>query len=349
MPDNVVYAVLPDDLGSLWLSTNNGLCRFNMANQKVHNYGSLDGLPHHEFNSFSFLKSKSGKLYFGGVNGFVSFYPSRMDTSQQLHASLQLVAFSRYAEGKDSMIVFSGSQLPKHIKINPGDRLFSFAFMTPDYRSTAQNKFRYKLEGWNDEGWHAFETGNRLSFNSLPPGEYTLRVQVAIAGSNWSKDEWTTSIIVNKPWYNEWWFYVLSLATVAGIVYIFYRYRIKELIRIQNIRNRISADMHDEIGSTLSSISFYSQALLMQTRDEKQKPVLEKIKENAQHVQEGLSDIVWSVKASMDEMENVFSRMQRFGAELLDSKDILFHFEVDEKMNHDKIRDGRQKKFLSHF
>ena len=174
-------------------------------------------------------------------------------------------------------------------------------------------------------------------------------MQVAVAGSNWSKNEWTTSVTVNKPWYNEWWFYILSLVTVAGIVYAFYRYRISELIRIQNIRNRISADMHDEIGSTLSSVSFYSQALLMQTTDEKHRQVLERIKENAQHVQESLSDIIWSVKASMDEMENVFSRMQRFGSELLDSKNILFHFEVDEKMNHTKLDMAIQEKFLSHF
>ena len=345
LPDNVVYAVLPDDLGNLWLSTNNGLCRFNIAHQTVHNYGLLDGLPHHEFNSFSFLKSSSGKLYFGSLNGFVSFYPDKIDTSQQLQASLQLVTFSKYAQGKDSMITFRGNQLSNNIEINPGDRLFSFSFMTPDYRSTAQNKFRYKLEGWNDEGWHTFETGNKLSFNSLPPGKYTLRVQVAVAGSNWSKNEWTVSVTVNKPWYNEWWFYVLSLVTVAGIVYAFYRYRIRELIRIQNIRNRISADMHDEIGSTLSSVSFYSQALLMQTTNEKHRKVLERIKENAQHVQESLSDIIWSVKASMDEMENVFSRMQRFGSELLDSKNIIFHFEVDEKMSHTKLDMVYRKNF----
>jgi hypothetical protein len=147
-----------------------------------------------------------------------------------------------------------------NITINPGDRLFSFSFMTPDYRSTAQNKFRYKLEGWNDEGWHTFETGNKLSFNSLPPGKYTLRVQVAVAGSNWSKNEWTVSVTVNKPWYNEWWFYVLSLVTVAGIVYAFYRYRLNELIRIQNIRNRISADSMMKL-AVHSSVTFYSQAL----------------------------------------------------------------------------------------
>jgi len=345
LPDNVVYAVLPDDLGNLWLSTNNGLSRFNIAHQTISNYGSLDGLPHHEFNSVSFLKAGNGVMYFGGLNGIVSFDPKKIDTSQQLQAPLQLVAFSKYAQGKNIMTIFNGSQLKKDIKIEPGDRLFNFTFMTPDYRSITENKFRYKLEGWNDEEWHIFEKDNKLSFNSIPPGEYKLRVQVAIAGSNWSKNEWATFITVKKSWYNEWWFYVLCLITVISIAYIFYRYRIRELIRIQNIRNRISADMHDEIGSTLSSISFYSQALLIQTSDEKHRQVLEKIKENAQQVQENLSDIIWSVKASMDEMENIFRRMQSFGSELLDSKNILFHFDIDEKMNHVKLDMTYRKNF----
>jgi ligand-binding sensor domain-containing protein/two-component sensor histidine kinase len=345
LPHNVGYAVLPDDLGNLWMSTNSGLCRFNIAHETIHNYGLLDGLPHYEFNSASFLKSRNGIMYFGGLNGFVSFDPKKIDTSKQLQAPLRLVSFSKYAQGKDSLLIFNGNQLSNDITINPGDRLFSFTFMTPDYRSAAQNKFRYKLEGWNDEGWHIFETNNKLSFNSIPAGKYTLRVQVAVAGSNWSKNEWTTSLTVKKPFYNEWWFYVLSLVTVAGIVYAFYRYRLNELIRIQNIRNQISADMHDEIGSTLSSVTFYSQALLMQIANEKHRQVLEKIKGNAQQVQEALSDIVWSVKASMDEMENVFSRMQRFGSELLDSKNILFHFEVDEKMNHIKLDMAYRKNF----
>ncbi|MEJ7684505.1 MAG: histidine kinase dimerization/phosphoacceptor domain-containing protein [Segetibacter sp.] len=95
---------------------------------------------------------------------------------------------------------------------------------------------------------------------------------------------------------------------------------------MQTLRNHISADMHDEIGSTLSSISFYSQALLIQTNDEKHKKVLEKIKENAQIAQEGMSDIIWSVKGSMDGMENVFNRMQSFGTEFLESKEIIFSF-----------------------
>ncbi len=120
---------------------------------------------------------------------------------------------------------------------------------------------------------------------------------------------------------------------------------LRRALNMQTLRNNISADMHDEVGSTLSSITFYSQALLMQTKDEKQKKVLEKIKENAQNAQEGMSDIVWSVKASMDAMENVFNRMQSFGTEFLESKDIYFHFEADKKLSSRRMRMANRKNF----
>jgi signal transduction histidine kinase len=217
--------------------------------------------------------------------------------------------------------------------------------MSPDYRNITQNRFRYKLEGWSEDSWHIFENGNKVSFNSLPPGNYKLRVQVSVAGSDWSTKEWHTNIKVNKPWYQTLWFYFLSLIAVAGILYLLYRNRIHQIMRIQQIRNRISADMHDEIGSTLSSITFYSQALLMQMDETKYKEVVHKIKGNAQQVQEGLSDIVWSVKAGMDEAENVFTRMLSFGSELLESKNIQFHFERDEALEHEKLDMAERKNF----
>ena len=166
-----------------------------------------------------------------------------------------------------------------------------------------------------------------------------------MAGGDWSKQEWRVVLEVKAPWYKTAWFFMLSLITVALIFYAFYRYRLAQILRIQQIRNRISADMHDEIGSTLSSITFYSQALLLQTAEKKQKDVLQKIKENAQQVQEGLSDIVWSVKASLDKIENVFARMHSFGSELLESKGISLHFEQDETLNAAKLDMVKRKNF----
>lgn len=347
LPDNNIYAALPDGRSNLWLSTNNGLSCFNMQTHKVRNYGLADGLPSMEFNNASFLKARDGMFYFGGINGVVAFDPEQIGDESEKEDSVQLIAYSKYAAANNRSDTVMGNAVSEKIEFNAGDRFFQFAFMSPDYRNTEQNRFRYSLNGFGDSNWHLLESGNKLLFNSLPPGNYTLRVQVSTAGQDWSASEWQTEIVVKTPWYKTFWFYLFSLLAVALAVYFFYRYRLQQIMRIQQIRNRISADMHDEIGSTLSSITFYSQALLMQPQEEKQKEVLQKIKENAQQVQEGLGDIIWSVKAGMDQIENVVARMFSFGSELLESKGVQFHFEAAEPLNHGQLdMAGRKNCYL---
>ena len=337
LPDNNIYACLPDERGNLWLSTNKGLSRFDTRTQKFYNYGILDGLPHMEFNHGSYLKSRDGTMYFGGLNGIVAFHPSQLDTTAQKEHELQLISYSKYNAGQNKIDTVTHHQLGSEIIFNPGDRFFAFSFMSPDYHDTSLNRFRYQLEGWNDDGWHIFENGNKLLLNSLPPGDYKLRVQVSVAGADWSTNEWQADVKVLAPWYKSPWFFMLSMLSIGLLIYLFYRYRLGQILHIQQIRNGISADMHDEIGSTLSSITFYSQALLMQMEKSEHQQVVQKIKENAQQVQEGLSDIVWSVKAGSDELEAVFARMFRFGNGLAESRDIIFKFNTDPRLINRKL------------
>ncbi|MEO6283051.1 MAG: two-component regulator propeller domain-containing protein [Dyadobacter sp.] len=337
LPDNNIYASLPDQRGNLWLSTNKGLSRLNTNTQKFYNYGISDGLPHTEFNHGSYLKSKDGTLYFGGLNGIVAFDPARMDTSAQKERGLELISYSKFNAGQNKADTVINHQSDSQIVFNPGDRLFAFSFMSPDYHNTALNRFRYRLDGWDDDGWHMFENGNKLLLNSLPPGTYTLRVQVSVAGADWGVQEWQAAVKVITPWYKSPWFFILCTLSIGFLIYLFYRYRLGQVLQIQRIRNGISADMHDEIGSTLSSITFYSQALLMQIDKAEHQQVVQKIKENAQQVQEGLSDIVWSVKAGSDEIQDVFARMFHFGSGLAESKDIAFHFETDKLLEKMKL------------
>ncbi|MCE7065043.1 two-component regulator propeller domain-containing protein [Dyadobacter sp. CY326] len=337
LPDNNIYAALPDARGNLWLSTNKGLSRFNTRTQKFHNYGIADGLPHMEFNHGSYLKTKDGTLYFGGLNGIVAFNPNELDLSEKKESVLRLISFSKYAADRNQTDTVTTHQPGQKIVFNPSDRLFAFAFMSPDYENTALNRFRYKLEGWDDDRWHMFENGNKLLFNSLPAGTYNLKVQVSVAGADWSNNEWQAPIRVMAPWYKSPWFFVLSIAFVVIVLYLFYQYQLRQVLHIQQIRNGISADMHDEIGSTLSSITFYSQALLMQIEKAEHQQVVQKIKENAQQVQEGLSDIVWSVKAGSDEIEDVFARMFHFGSALAESKGFAFQFDTDAQLANVKL------------
>ncbi|NIJ52431.1 sensor histidine kinase [Dyadobacter arcticus] len=337
LPDNNIYAALPDQRGNLWLSTNKGLSRFNTRTRKFHNYGISDGLPHLEFNHGSYLKSRDGTLYFGGLNGVVAFNPEQLDLSSKKESALQLISYSKFDADLSKTDTIIIHQAGKQIIFNPGDRLFAFAFMSPDYQNTSLNRFRYKLEGWGDDRWQMFENGNKLLFNSLPPGNYLLKVQVSVGGADWSSQEWQSPVSVLTPWYKSVWFFVLSLLVVGFLIYLFYQYRLRQIMDIQKIRNGISADMHDEIGSTLSSITFYSQALLMQMEKTEHQQVVQKIKDNAQQVQEGLSDIVWSVKAGSDQIEDVFARMFQFGSTLAESKGFAFSFEVDSQIQNQKL------------
>nr|WP_295927746.1 sensor histidine kinase [uncultured Dyadobacter sp.] len=337
LPDNNIYASLPDERGNLWLSTNKGLSRFNTRTQKFYNYGISDGLPHTEFNHGSYLKSQDGTLYFGGLNGIVAFDPAQLDISAQKERGLQLISYSKYDAGQNRTDTITNHQSGSQIVFNPDDRLFAFAFMSPDYHNTRLNRFRYQLEGWDDDSWHIFENGNKLLLNSLPPGNYKLRVQVSVAGADWGVQEWQAPVKVVAPWYKSPWFFILSTLVISLLIYLFYRYRLRQVLHIQQIRNGISADMHDEIGSTLSSITFYSQALLMQMDKPEHQQVVQKIKENAQQVQEGISDIVWSVKAGSDEIQDVFARMFHFGSGLAESKGISFHFETDPRLENRKL------------
>jgi len=345
LADNNIYAALPDERGNLWLSTNKGLSRFNTRTEKFQNYGIADGLPHMEFNHGSYLKSQDGTLYFGGLNGIAAFDPARIDTNSKKEHKLQLISYSKYASDRNRTDTVTSHLPGDKIIFEPGDRFFAFSFMSTDYHNTALNRFRYKLEGWNDDRWHMFEDGNKLLFNSLPPGEYGLRVQVSVAGSDWGNYEWHTPLKVLAPWYRSVWFFILSIVLLGVIFYAFYRYRLSQFLKIQQIRNGISADMHDEIGGTLSSISFYSQALLMQIEKTEHQKVVQKIKENAQQVQEGLSDIVWSVKAGKDQINDVFARMLHFGGELAESKGFAFHFETDIKLKNLKLDMQTRKNF----
>ena len=217
LPDNNIYATLPDNRGNLWMSTNKGLSQFNTRTQKFHNYGTIDGLPHMEFNHGSYLKAQDGTFYYGGVNGVVAFQPALIDTSKHKDLNIQLISYAKHHASLNRIDTVTNHRPGSEIVFNLGDRLFAFSFMSPDYHNPAINRFRYKLEGWNDDHWQMFENGNKLLLNSLPSGNYKLRVQVSVAGADWSTNEWQTPVRVIGPFYKSPWFFLLCTLVLLQI------------------------------------------------------------------------------------------------------------------------------------
>lgn len=346
LPNNVVYGILQDWAGALWISTNRGLSAFNMKSKQFRNFTSEDGLQSNEFNRYSFGQTLSGAILFGGVKG-ITYFKGPAIRSPLSGAEIWLTDMFVNNEAvtpDDPYLRFSAFGKNAGITLNHDQNVIAFHFALSDLTAPQQNKFSYKLEGI-DQNWSPMSTEHNAVYTYLPPGDYVFRVKGINRDGFEARNQISFPFTIKAPWWQTWWFKTLVVLAILAFAYGLYRYRLNQVLRLHAIRNRISADMHDEIGSTLSSISFYSQALLMQNPDEKQKAVLEKIKDNAQDVQEGLSDIVWSVKADMDSFDNLLIRMQRIGIELLEPKNIAFHFEGDEQLKHYKTNMVARKNF----
>ena len=136
----------------------------------------------------------------------------------------------------------------------------------------------------------------------------------------------------------------MIIIALAAFIYGIYRYRIQEVIRLQNIRNKISGDLHDDIGSTLNSISVYSEVAKQDTS--KHVHALEMIGEASRKIIDAMSDIVWTINPENDSFENIILRMRSLAFNLLRAKNIEFTFRADESLNNIKLSMENRRNFF---
>ncbi|RMF59143.1 MAG: hypothetical protein D6746_08710, partial [Bacteroidetes bacterium] len=182
LPNNVVYGILPDDEGYLWLSTNRGLSRFDPRTEQFRNFDADDGLQSNEFNSGAYFRSRRGELFFGGVYGFTYFFPG--DVVDNPHVPPVVITGLKRINRAES-IREAGTVLTRALaetdtlRLSYRDNVLTFSFAALDFSAPAKNRYAYRMEGFS-EAW--IETGGArtATYTNLPPGTYTFRVR----GSN---------------------------------------------------------------------------------------------------------------------------------------------------------------------
>jgi signal transduction histidine kinase len=147
-------------------------------------------------------------------------------------------------------------------------------------------------------------------------------------------------------YYETLWFKLLIIATVIALLYAFYRYRINQIIRLQHVRNRISADLHDELGSSLSGISIMgtlARKELAQTHPSAS--FIERMVEETQQISSSLDDIVWNISPRNDALSSLIARMTRYASELFEAKQIHYNFAMPKHFEHIKLSMEQRRNF----
>ncbi len=213
LPNDVVYAILEDDDGNLWFSTNKGLTKFNYEKKSFINYDVDDGLQANEFNKNAAFKDQNGELFFGGVRGITYFNPKAILIS----FDKPKIVFTSFNIYNKPTLTDRDISFVNEIVINPEDKIFSLEFAALNYYQAYKNKYKYRLIGL-DDNWIDLGNKREVTFTDLNPNTYTLEIMAANNDNVWSDRVLRIKIIVLPPYYKSWWFLFLLVLVTGGLI-----------------------------------------------------------------------------------------------------------------------------------
>lgn len=230
LANNVIYGILEDEKKTLWISTNKGLSSFDKKKQQFKNYDESDGLQSNEFNVGAFYKSNYGQLFFGGVNGFNSFFANDVHVNNSLPKPLitNFYLFNKPVKIEEGSILSKDISVLDEITLKYRQNVISFEFASLHYSYPLKNQHAYKLENFNED-WVYIGNNRIANYTNLDPGEYNFMVKVANSDGVWNEEIAQIKVIVLPPIWGTWWFRSLAILAILAIVYAYYITRINRV------------------------------------------------------------------------------------------------------------------------
>ena len=313
--DLCVYGILEDQTGFLWLSGNTGLTRFDPENGVFRQFGAADGLLAGEYNQGAFYQGADNRLYFGGIHGVTSVDPRRLQgpSHPPTPALTGLRVFNErvsFGEGRQSLLNTPLNQTPV-LQMSHKDYHFSIEFSALHYGDPTRNRFAYILDG-HDDRWIQTDAAHRLAtFTRVVPGEYTFRLRAANKDGVWSEEPISLGVIITPPFWKTWWFRLMVLAAVLGLLALFHRLRLGRLIAIERLRTQIASDLHDDVGSMVTNIATQAQILEMSpSLPDSVRQKIANMSTNARDTIAAFGDIIWSLDRHNDDSQSLVSRIR---------------------------------------
>ena len=336
--NNQIYSILEDNSGNLWMGTQYGLSRLNPETGKIKNFDKND-LPVTNFFLNTCMKDKDGYLYFGGEGGIIMFHPDSLEenTIPPPVVLTDFRVFNKSLQPSDNSPLEKNINIAEEINLTYKENKFSIEFAALDYHNPMRNQYAYKLEGFNKD-WVQTDASNRIAnYTNLDPGEYTFRVKGSNNDGVWNEEGASIRIIITPPWWATWWFRTITIFAVAGIFGGSVRYvtiqRYKRRLALEKERARISKDMHDEVGSSLSKISILSELTKQNiSNPEIARTNVDKISESASEVVDNISEIIWAINPKNDSLDNLLAYIREYSAETLELKSIEYKIELPENI-----------------
>lgn len=316
-----VYALCADKVGFIWCSTNKGLAGININNFSISTFTKYDGLQDDEFNSGAMQVDGSGKIYFGGINGITAFHPRNIQ-KEQPKEKVQIMEVKGNGTSLYSYLLNGTNKLVADNNINNFVFYFSAFGLNP-----AADIYEYRVNA--DTSWVSIPIQNFFNLY-LTGGIHTIFIRKL----NQPETETVFTLSVKLPFYWQWWFILLTAILVLIITGLFINGRQKTLLKerkqllnreleLQTERERISRELHDNLGAHANIISYHSNQLIDEHSINFDEAIANntfgKIKSSSDEILLSLRETVWALQQSKITSREAWLRFQNFIFRVQDS------------------------------
>lgn len=325
--------------GCIWIGTDLGIDKLIPAGNsyRVFNFSRINNY-FTQINSFTSENNHS--LWLSSSNGIANITDGQSEETPPPSVTITSVGLA------DTSFKYHTWPVTNTANLKYYQNQVKFEFSSPTFINEKQILYSYHLLGSADTAWSIAVNQHIVSYASLQPGSYRFEVRTI----GWNGQPGVPAcflFIIKHPYWQSWWFYsVISLLLIL-LAYSLYRYRINQLLKLQNVRNRIASDLHDDIGATLTNINILSEI----SRKKLGQPVeaekfLNRISEEVTATSKALNDIIWSVNSGNDTIEETLARMRRYAAELFDNSNTRCHLSMDENIATKKFNMEQRRDFF---
>ncbi|MEM9100868.1 MAG: two-component regulator propeller domain-containing protein [Pseudomonadota bacterium] len=298
LPNDNIYGILEElDQPVLWLSTNYGLSQLDLRSMTFKNFDVTHGLQNNEFNPPAALRTRSGMMIFGGIDGFNFFHPKAIKKNP---LQPKVVITSVISEN-NQLITNKPFELKNGIELSHTDQVISFRYAALDFTNSLRNQFRYRLNGF-DDAWQYGGNNQFVTYTNLDPGNYIFEVQGSNSDSVWSYNTASVKLKVHPaPWFTPW--ANLAYVTIFLLLIWFYVHRHQrelakerevatKLREVSALKDQFLATTSHELRTPMNGVIGTASLLLETPMSNEQRELVEMIRISSENLLSIINDIL---------------------------------------------------------
>jgi ligand-binding sensor domain-containing protein/two-component sensor histidine kinase len=310
---------------NVWITSGSGILNYDLDTH-------LSAAAEHESSMIEIFPASpftiiGTDIVFGFSNGYGWFTPDLKNVEVPSDPVLEGISVNNQPVFQKTSNITGDRKLV----LTHSDNSITIAFTAFLYTDPDHVKFRYRLKG-ADSKWLYTDDQRSANYAQLPPGSYTFYLQSGNKNGVWNKHQASFNFVIRPPYWATWWFRMILIMLIIAVLYNLYRYKMKHILAIEGIRDSIASDFHDDLGSTLSSISIFSEVAIQNAVSDLDtaKSLMEDIGIRARAMIHSMNDMVWAIKPDNDNLYSLMQRMEEFSYPVAEAREMSLAFSMDQ-------------------